>query len=648
MIPRNSPPAYKTSKVNVFSWDTFIGGLNILLRPNEIATQELAQADNLMLIGRGVPTKRWGIGNYYAAGATGTVRGMSGFYKSDGTNELVSLTDEGILAVKNGVTFAPIAGVSWASGYPAQMAQLGDTMYIVNGQRALAKYSSPTLVGFATIGIPSILGASNISNATGTSTKGYRISAISQVGETLGSTEFTLPNQPQDLGGDFGGAIWLQWTGASAASGIVRGFNIYGRDAGDETFVGSVDPTSNTWVDDGKSPATLFSYPPLADSTGGPVAKYVVRYQDRLIYAGLSGAPAEVLISGKWKNHEKFDLAYGGNFCNIEPDAGDDITGLAVFKERIIVFKQRSIWQITLSFTQAGNFFITEPNLTLITASKGCIAPNSIQFVENDLYYLSQRGVHSLGYQQGFTLDALRTNEMSFKVRPFFEGMTYSQMQGATAVYTDFKYILSFPGANKTIVYDVQRGGWMGPWSYDANCATIYKDSSNNNHYLIGRSDSFNVDEVGPNYSDDKGTLIPTRLATKKEDFGDWSLFKTVKSIFTQMKNVTGTVGVNLQLEERSGNVVTAKSFNIVPTTGVTGWGADFWGNTLWGNTEGKAALTGSDTSDLIRWANINRAARTMQLNVTTSNINDNYELLAIRGEAKPIGSGFRPSAWRT
>src|SRR5690242_4788832 len=114
MIPKPVVKAYKTTKPIEFNWDTFIGGLNTLLRPNEIAPTDLAQADNLVLIGKGVPTKRWGIAGYYAAGATGAVRGISGFYKSDGTNELVSLTDEGVLAKKNGTSFTPITGVSWA------------------------------------------------------------------------------------------------------------------------------------------------------------------------------------------------------------------------------------------------------------------------------------------------------------------------------------------------------------------------------------------------------------------------------------------------------------------------------------------------------------------------------------------------------
>lgn len=58
------------------SWDNFRAGLNTLLRDTEIAKNELAQADNLMLIGKGVPTKRWGYSLYFMSNSTGSVRGL--------------------------------------------------------------------------------------------------------------------------------------------------------------------------------------------------------------------------------------------------------------------------------------------------------------------------------------------------------------------------------------------------------------------------------------------------------------------------------------------------------------------------------------------------------------------------------------------
>lgn len=637
---------YKASKDIDFDWPTFSKGLNNLLRENEIAKDELTQAENIILKGKGVPTKRWGMALYNQAGnATGSVRGLKGIYYSTGTVELLSLTDDGFLTAKNGASFTRINGASWASGNNAYMAQLNDTMYIVNGQREMVKYSMPTLVGFPTISSPAVAGASNLSNATGPTVKSYRLSAVSSVGETLASSSFELRSQPANLGGAGGGMLRLFITPPSTASGILQSMNIYGRDIGYERYLGSLPGNATIFDDTGAATPLEFTFPPTADSTGGPNAKYIIRFHDRLVFGGLSGEPSKVLISGHAPNHEKFDLSFGGNYIEIEPDAGDDVTGLATFRDRIIVFKERSIWQITLSSEQIGNFFVTIPTAQLITSSHGCIAPRSIIAVENDVFFLSRKGVNTLGYEAGFAFDVLRSNELSVKVRTFFDGLTVSEKQNAAAAYFDGKYILSFPGVNKTMVFDRERLAWVGPWSFDANVLEVFYDSDNNQLFLAGDDDGVSVDSISPSYTDDKGTAIQTILSTRQEDFGDWSLFKNIKNIFTQFRNITGSVNVDIRLEQRNGSIITAKNFTITPNTGNSGWGADMWGTALWGSS--LVAGGGVDTQQVIRWANLNKAARAMKITIKTTAADANYELLGIRGDAKPIGSGYRPSAWR-
>lgn len=637
---RNNYSAYKAPKPIDFEWPTFSKGLNNLLRDNEIDKAELSQADNILLKGKGIPTKRWGTDTYYSAAATGSVRGLRGFYVSgaSGANELLAITDQGLLTIKNGSSFDIRAGVSWASGMDVYMAQLDNRMYIVNGQRELSRYSSPTLVGFATISVPSSLGASNISNATGATEKSYRVSAVSNVGETLASTAISLPTQPQTLGGTSGGVIRLTWGEVSDAIG----YNVYGRDSGNERFLGFSD--SNVFMDDGSAVPKEFTFPPTADSTGGPLAKYIIRFQDRLVMAGFPSELSKLLISGRAPNHEKFDLANGGNFIKIEPDAGDDIVQIVPFRDRIVVFKERSIWQVTLATQQIGNFFVTLPTAQMITASDGCISPRSVVPVENDIFYLSRKGVRSLGYEAGFSFDVLRSNEISVKVRNFFKSLTVSQAERAVATYFDNKYIISFPGLNKAMVFDRERVAWIGPWSFDGNVFETYYDSSNNELLLMGKDDAPSVVDFNESYASDEGTVIATLMRTKKEDFGDWTYLKNIKSIFAAFRNVTGNVAVDITLEGRDGNVVTSKSFDVNPNLGNSGWGADLWADAQWGNTEEDGG--GVDITDIIRWAFINKSARTMQIALSTSNINDNYELLGLKGEANVIQGGFRPHRW--
>lgn len=632
-------PVFKPAKDIEISWDNFRKGLNLLLKETEVGGDELVQSDNLVLVGKGVPTKRWGTKNYFTAGATGAVRGLKGLYKADGTNRLLCITDEGFLKYKSGASYTMITGASWASGYDVYMAQLADNMYIVNGQRELVKYSNATLYSFPTISVPSNVFATQVSGVSGTSRYSYRVSAVSNVGETKASTPIEATNCPQDL---INGTVKVSWTGVSAASGILKGYNVYGRVLGDERFIGSVGNNTTSWFDDGVSEPYLLTYPPLADATGGVTAKYITRFEDRLIFAGIDGDPSKVVFGGKEPLHEKLDLASGGNYIRIEPDAGDDITGIGIFESRIIVFKERSIWQITLTQQSVGNFTVTIPNLQLITASHGCIAPKSIVAVENDVFFLTRKGVYSLGYEPN-VLNVLRTNEISAKVRPFFENLSVEQKVEATATYYNFKYILTFPGKNKTLVYDRERMSWIGPWNLDSNTFEVYYDDNNDELLLSGKDDSPEIIEWNDSYDDDEGITITTQLRTRKEDFKDWARFKNIRQIFTLFRNVRGTLSVEIRLQQRDGQVTTAKSFNIQTTSSTAGWGADMWGSALWGDSESSGGAT--DINELYRWISLNKAARTMQIIIKTNNRNDNYELLAVKAIAKPLGLGFLPSS---
>ena len=637
---RTKMPPYRPSRDVELSWNSWRRGLNTLLKETEVAKDELVQADNLMLIGKGVPTKRWGTALYYLSAATGSVRGVKGYYLSDGTKQLLTITDQGVLTKKSGTSYAIISGVSWASGYNVSMEQLNDDIYIVNGQRELVRYSTPTLSGFPTIAVPTNTFATGISGVSGTNSYSYRVSALNAVGETLASQYYQLFNQPQDL---TMGSVKVSWTGVSTASGVLTGYNIYGRNLGDERFVGSVGPSSTTWIDDGSSDPSSFTFPPTADSTGGVVAKYMKRFEDRLIFAGLNNQPSKVVFTGRVPNHEKTDWSYGGGYISIEPDAGDDITGLEVYENKVIVFKERSIWQITFTFQSVGNYSITVPNVQLLTKSHGCISNRSIQPVENDILFLSRKGVYALGYEPNVTSPTLRTSEISAKVRPFFESLTPTQQMSATAFYSDFKYGLSFPGTDKTIVYDRERLAWMGPWTVDSVAFENYYDESDNEVLLYGDNVNSNIVEFNKNLNNDQGSVIPTYLRTRKDDFGDWTLFKNLKDLFTLFRNVTGTVDVELRLQSRDGQVNTAKSFNIQQTTSNAGWGSFMWGEALWGSSP----ETGSaiDVNEIYRWMSLNKPTRNIQLIISTANYNDNYELLAIRASARPLGKGFLPAS---
>lgn len=638
----SQPKASRAKRLD-FDWEDFSGGLNTLFKDSELGDNELAQAQNLQFTGKGIPTKAPGTQKFFMSGLTGVVRGMSGFYQKDGTVQMLSITDAGFLNIKSNASYARQAGASWTSGNDVEMAQLDDKMYIVNGQRELTRYGNPTLVGFATIAQPSGVFATQFSGASGTNTVSYRLTHITKVGETLPSDAFLLKNQPQTL--DLG-AVQLSWANASSASQIRTGTNIYGRVDGTEAWLAQVDADATEWIDDGSSVESLFAFSPISDSTGGIIAKQVVRFQDRLIFSGIPNDPTIVFISGRVPNHERFDFGSGGGFIRIEPDSGDDVVGLSTKGDKIIVFKQRSVWEVSLNLIEFGGFFLLEPVAKLITGSIGAAGQRSISNVENDIFFLSSsgRGVFVLGNEPGILGDILRTNEVSVKIRPFFESLTASEESGAAAVYFDNKYRISVPGKTQTMVFDRERSAWSGPWSFDGRISNVFYDTEDAPHLLIGENDSTDIDEISDSFSGHKGVAMNTILRTKREDFGDWSRFDNIKSIFTRWRNLSGEIDVSIRLEGRKGNTLTSKSFSVTTGAGNSGWGADVWANTQWGDTE--VAGEAVDLAEVIKDANIQKTARNIQLIIRTDALNDNYELMAVRGEANRLGN-FRPISWR-
>lgn len=650
MLAPLKPPTFKPQKESVVEWNTWRKGLNLLLRETEVAKDEMVQATNLVLTGSGVPTKRWGSVNYFLSGATGFGRGLLPIKNTAGAIQVLAMTDWGILVQKSNASYTALTGASWASGYNLEGTELGGNVYLVNGNRELVRYDFSSLTGFPTLAIPSGVLATNISGTTGLTTFSWRVSAISRVGETVGSTAFslaTLPQNPNNMG-----LIRVSWTAISAASGDLTGYAIYRGNPGDEVYVGGVDNTSTRFDDTGATPPDPFRTTPAVDTTGGPIAKYIIRYQDRLILAGISGSTTKVMISGRYPLQERFDWQSGGGSILIEPDSGEDITGLSTYynasggNQTIIVFKEKSVWELSLGTVTFGNTVILNPLYRLLTASQGCSSHRSIVPVENDIMFSNLKGIYMLRYEPQL-VSVINANELSAKIRPFFEGLTNADLNMAAAVYADKKYVLSFPVSKKTIVFDRERLSFIGPWTttFGINKWATYIDADGIERWIAIDSDDQSTTEFRKTYIDDKGTVYNTIFKTKKEDFGDWTLFKTINELYMLFRNVTGSISVNLYLETRDGVTITAKSFSVTSSTGTTGFGTALFGLTKFGLSNENASATSNEKPTKTY---VYKIARTFQVEIKTTTKEANYELLGITATGIPQGRGNSPASWLT
>jgi hypothetical protein len=646
-------PPYKPPKTLQLDWKDFKGGLNTLLRQTEIKDNELAQASNLKLVGLGVPTKREGTADYFLTApsvATGAqrVRGLKGVLFSSGAsgiNELLALSDYGILVKKSGASYIEIPGASYASGYNAEMVQIFNNVYITNGINALTKYGGTTISPFVSISRPTGVAATNLSGVSGTFTRSFRVSAFNAVGETIASDSVLLANTPQDLTTT---SVRITWTTSSPAS-LVLGYGVYGFDQGDERLITTVDASTTRYDYLGDPEPSQLVFPQAADTTGGPVAKYVITHKDKIVLGNIQNFPSRIAWSGGGSNVDKFNWRFGGGYIDIDKDTGDRITGLIEYQDSIVVFKERSVWQVTLSTQES----LVIPTVKMIIRGVGCVSHRTIRHVENDVFFLSRRGVFTLGNEANYLANVLRTNELSAKIRPLFETLSPSQLEQACGIYHMNKYRLSYPtsGTSKNdseVIYDRERLAWMGPNTPPAVPAVYetYFDGDNRENLVWGDTDDNFVTQFSSAFPNDKGVKIQTSLLSKKTAFQNPFRFKQVKNLYSNWRNVFGTPFVNIILETRDGAVGSAQSFTISASSAGVGWGFDKWGTFKWGTSAGAGSAEASN--DLVRRTRVNKIGRTVQIEVTTTGNNDKYELLALQLQAQELGEGIIPSDWNT
>lgn len=640
-------PAFKPRKSLEISWNEFRGGWNPLLRPTELKDNELAQADNIMLIGSGVPTSRWGTSKYFTANATGSVRGIGTFFSTinDTTNRLIALTDEGYLCYKNGTSSTTITGQSYPSGSVVRFEQLGGKTYIVSKDRPLTQYDGTNLSVFATISAPSGLSASNMSGTSGTQLYSWKVVTLTNSGGTSeGSEPITLPNLPFDLENSL---VRLQWNAPSAAASIITGYEIYRGTLGNERFLAGVGASTTIYFDKGDALAES-TLVPIVNTTGGVVSEFVEKVNDRLLMVD-AGDPTKLMISGRYPNQYKFSFVDGGGYIYIDPDSGQRITGIKAQpgSDKIIVFKEYSSFAVSLSVVTLGNYSILDPTYQPVSTLVGCSSQDTIQVVENDIFYLGKNGVYVVGFEPNF-LNLIRTNEVSARIRPYLDKLSGDDYKNAVSMYVENKYILSFPDRKEMIVYDRERGCWIGPWILPFGISRMkkYTDSTNTEKWVLGSANSNQIYTFEPSVNSDDGEIIAKTLRTKKEYFGSWSILKIIKYFKILFRNITGSVDVNILLEDRNGSIQTIKTFTIEGSAiaGSSGYGIDSWGTSSWGISLGSVVITGDE---FYRWTQLFKEGRILQIEVLSNTGNTNFELLGIDVDASQQSKGQLPASSR-
>lgn len=383
-----------------------------------------------------------------------------------------------------------------------------------------------------------------------------------------------------------------------------------------------------------------------------PKAKFSVYYQNKHIAAGVDGQPSRLFISNL-TNAADFTVTTGGtqpqpdstndsengnpnvpgatvfagtpalteaNVLDIRKNDGDKITALGVFQDVLIVFKERSIFQVT--FDSSGN-----PTVTPVTYATGCVSHKSVVNIENDISFMSREGHRVLGNEPQF-FTAIRTQVLSIRIQPSMDAINKQYYSRCNGVYFDNKYILAYPVGSstisKTMTYDRRFQAYSLWTNFNAQAMVRYIDTSNNEDlYFLDDGGTQVYKRVTGTYNDN-GAAIEAYIVSKAQDLGNPDITKFWVDLRLIFRRLSGQITFTVYQDDGV-TVGTA----VIGTISSRGMGLNMLGTVILGvDGEAPSTTTTSSFIDNPQSIGLNLDSRTIKYKIYNNRVDENFVLL--------------------
>lgn len=388
-----------------------------------------------------------------------------------------------------------------------------------------------------------------------------------------------------------------------------------------------------------------------------PRAGFSIFYQGRHYAAGVLGQPNRLYIS-KSTDPSEFTVTTGGtqpqpdnstdadsgganvpgatafssdatgnssaNVIDINKFDGDKITALAKFQDSLIIFKERSIYQLTLDSTGV-------PIVAPVSKNYGCVSHRSLDNVENDVFFLTRNGVYVLGNEPNF-FNVIRTNELSSRIHSTIDTINPTNYTNASAIFNQYIYYLAIPSGgvtanNVTLTYDRRFMAWSKLTHVKPESFCLYTDSTNTDVIYFTSGSSANVYKFTTNY-DSNGTAISAQWTSKAFDVGNYNVYKRWIDVTILFRQLIGTV----QIDVYSDNGTLSKSASISSSvsgglsTKSLGGGDELGG---YPSSSSSSTITTSSTNIPYR-LRLGITSRNIKIKISNSRINETFVVLGV------------------
>ena len=635
--------------------DAFKGGVNTLLDQTRLGKDQAVQATNLIQTQDGLWTTRFGSKQYGQVLPNGnTPDGFYEYVKSDESTELICVAGT-VYKSTDGGSWSTITGATFTTGNKCYFAQIGSKLYITNGVDTLAYYDGSTLSTYSALSAPTGVTATRSGLSAGSYSYYVQITALNDVGETVGSTEASVAsgiNRPRDLWVT-NDKVDIAW---SSVVGATR-YQVYISDeSGYEALLGSTQ--TNAFSDDGASTVNPYVVVPLSNTTSAPKFKQMELSGNRLWATQDPNNRYRVYFSGTGQNLGVFSDFYGGGWIDIEkggrnlPRAvvhyrtgkGDSIiTVLCASPEG-----KGSIWQVDLTSATVGDVTFTVPSALKIIGSLGTDAPLSVVPASNNIFFYNKKGFTTLGAKPNL-LNILTSDEISVPIRPSVRSLVGSKASGVAGYHYDGKIFWSVPesdtGNTKIMIFDVERGNWNpNAFNFGVSRFGEYTDTAGFTHFLAAPTSGDYLIELTPNVSGDLGEAFQQSYVSGLYPISkDRTVWARVKYAYVELNNPRGTITFTLAGTEKKSGFSTLGSVTISSLVSTTGFSYDMFSNNKLSSSSGNPTTFSS--SSRRRRIRINKILNNYQFQVSSSGLDDSWTLSSLQVKGKYVPTRD-PSSW--
>lgn len=660
----------RNSREVLITVDNFVGGSNKLVDEARMDSKFAVESVNQIQVQDGLWKTKWGTA-YYGQALAANPDGAAEYVKSDGTTELIVIANGTAYKSTDGGTWSSISGASFTAGIQCYFMQIAGYLYISNGTNPLTRYNGTTLSQYSEINAPANLTASRVASglSSGTFTYYAQVTALNDVGETVGSTEASITvNKQRDnwVAATDKGITW-SW---NAVVGANR-YQLYIADeTGDETLLAST--TDTNFTDDGSVALNPYIIPPLQNTTAAPKFKSMAVSGNRIWATNDANSMYTVYFSGTGQYIGNFSDFYGGGWINLEK-GGREIpivvkhyqSGTGDGRATVLAKTpdgRGAVWQIEITTATVGDTSFSVPSATKVVGSNGTESILGVVSTNNDIAFPNRKGWFTLGPEKQY-YGILRTNERSSNIRPYWRSLIGSEVPNICAYFYDAKIFISVPtspdGNDRIIVYDTERSNWAVDWTNGAKQFLEYTSTDGVTHLLYIPTSGTKLIELSENIANDLGAsfnqsyispLIP--VSKKKSDI------LNLREAILELGRPRGVVKFQILGVGKDDSFSTLATKTITSFASNTGVGSDLAGAVVASSTRsstrggaGSWAVyllesPSTFTQSTVRAAIKKRAKiYALQFKVYSTNADTDYTILSLQARGRLLPAKI-PSAW--